>query len=191
MPSNEAPAGWGRKTLATLAVTVLTVIGGASAANAYNTPGSWNTSATPLTLTSYGSTAKAYGSASIYNGTNGTRIYTSAKHTFFDADNHQPFLDGTSEWNAGTCGLESITIQLKGVAVGASASCAAVFNDGANFGRSNGSTSNVSAWTAMPAMSAAPNSGSDRGRAVVKLCLDIPWRTDPCTGSSYSPADTF
>ena len=177
--------------MAACTIAALSVVLGAGAADAYNTAGSWNTSASPLKVTGYGSTAQAYGSAWIYNGSSGTRVYTSANYKFTDGDNHQPFLEGTSEWNAGTCGLEGVTVQVKGVAVGASATCAAVFYDGQNFSRVNGSTSNVTAWTALGSMSAAPNSGSDRGRAVVRLCLDIPLRYDPCTGYSYSPADTF
>jgi hypothetical protein len=28
-------------------------------------------------------------------------------------------------------------------------------------------------------------------RERVRECLDIPWRTDPCTGFNYSGADTY
>lgn len=182
------PAG---RAIAALVIATLTTIAAFTAAQAYNSPGTWNTQSRPLHLTSYSSEAWAAGSASIYNGSNGTRIYNKGTHKFTDADNHRPYLSGTSEWNAGTCANYSPTIAYKGVEVGASTSCAKSFYDGANFSRADGVTYTTSSWKAFATRSAVPNSGSDRGRAKIRLCLDIPLRPDGCTSYSYSPSDSF
>lgn len=180
-----------RTTLAAFAVAAVSAVLGATAAQAYNTPGYWNASSSPLQVSGYGSTASAYGYAKVFNGSSGTAIYNYGYHKFTDGDDHRPYLGGSSQWNAGSCGLEGVTVGYKGVQVGASASCASVFYDGNNLPRQDGSTSTVTAWTAFPTVSAKPPSGSDRGRVEVKLCLDIPWRLDVCVGYSYSPADSY
>ena len=184
-------SGRTRRVVLSVFVALAATLGGSVAANAINSPGVWNTQASPLYLTSYGSKAWAAGSAYVSNGSNGTRIYNTGTHKFTDADNHRPYLKATSEWNAGTCASSSTTVVYKGVEVGASSSCAQSFYDGKDYGRADGVAYTTSTWKSFTTQSAAPNAGSDRGRSKVQLCIDIPWRVDACTGSSYSAADSF
>lgn len=180
-----------RRTVITVGVAVAATLGGSVAANAINSAGTWNSQSSPLSVTHYSSKAWAAGSAYISNGSNGTRIYNQGTHKFTDADNHRPYLTATSEWNAGSCRDVTPTVQYRGVSVGGSTSCAREFYDGKDFARADGVAYTTSKWTAFPNKSAAPNAGSDRGRAKVQLCIDVPWRADKCTGASYSTADSF
>jgi hypothetical protein len=157
---------------------------------AYNTASYWNTSGTPLETSSYGSTAKAYGYIKIYNGSNGTRLYSYAWNKFTDADNHRAYIQGVSQFNAGTCRALTATVTYKGVSVASSASCSQQFYDYSEF-RSDGLNYTRNVWTQMPNKNTGVHSGADRGRARVKLCIDIPWRTDSCTGQSYSASDSW
>lgn len=180
-----------KRVLAMLVVATAAGASLAAPAQAYNHYEYWNKSSSPLVKSGYGSTAKAYGKSRIFNGSDGTKIYNYAWNKFTDADNHRAYLEGTSEWNAGSCRNYSATVTIYAVAVASSTSCSREYYDGANFSRANGLNYTKSSWTAMPTRGAAPNSGSDRGRAKVKLCIDIPWRTDPCTGYSMRGFDTF
>lgn len=78
----------------------------------------------------------------------------------------------------------------KGVEVGSSYSCAASFYDYASF-RQNGLNYTRSSWTRMAGWNGGVHSGADRGRVWVKLAIDVPWRTDPKTGASYSAPDSW
>ena len=163
----------------------------AGPAQAYNHPGYWNTSTSPLVKSGYGSTAKAYGYAKIFNGSNGTKLYTYSWNKFTDGDNHQAYVQGFSEWNAGECRSTSTTVTIYGVSVSSTSTCTKVTFDGAAISRANGLNYTKSSWTAMPTRTSSPNSGADRGRANVQVCIDVPWRTDPCTDHSISPMDTY
>lgn len=131
------------------------------------------------------------GAVKASTGSNGTKLTNYGWNQFVDADNHRAFLKGTSEWNAGTCRSYSIEVTIKAVAVAASLSCAQTFYDGADFSRADGLNYTKQAWTAFPNRQASPNSGSDRGRAKVHLCIDIPLKPDVCSDASYSSSDTF
>ncbi len=180
-----------RRAALMLLLTALAVVGAAGAATAYNTPSYWNKSGTPLYKASYGSKVSAYGYVKMFNGSSGTRLYNYSYYKFTQADNHVPYLKGTSQRNSGRCGGLTGTVRFKGVSVGAGSTCANIFYGGANFARAVGSANGNAAWKALPTKSVAPNGGSDRGRGVFNLCLDVPLRADPCTGKSYSVADSF
>lgn len=134
---------------------------------------------------------EAYGYAKIFNGSNGTKLYTYSWNKFTDGDNHQAYVQGFSEWNAGECRSSSTTTTIYGVSVSSTSTCSKVVYDGAAINRANGLNYTKSAWTAMPTRTSSPNQGADRGRANVELCIDVPWRTDPCSDYSISPMDTY
>lgn len=180
-----------RGITAALVIAVAATLGGSTAAQAYNVTGWWNVKSDPLYKAYSGSKAWAAGSAYIKNSTDGTRIYNTGSNKFTDADNHRPYVEGVSEWNAGTCRALTTTVTYNGVGVAASKPCARTFYDGNKFDRANGVTYTTQTWTALPSRSAKPNSGSDRGRVKVKLCIDVPIHFDSCTGYSYSPADSY
>ncbi|MFV0633795.1 hypothetical protein [Demequina sp.] len=126
----------------------------------------------------------------IYNGDAGLRLYHYSKYKFSQGDDHVPYFLGTSEWNAGTCGGMGLTIRVKGVEVGASGSCAATFYEGADLPRATGKSDGTTSRQLL-IKSAKPNTGSDRGRARVRVCIDVPLKFDPCSGQFISAADTF
>jgi hypothetical protein len=178
-----------RKILIACAVPVSLIVT-ATPAWAYNTPSYWNTSSTPLVASGYGSTARSYGYIKIFNGSNGTRLYSYAWNKFTDADNHRAYLAGRTQFNAGTCSTSSVQVSFKGVSVGGSSSCAQQFYDKDNFTQ-GGLNYTSSTWTAMPTTNHAVVSGADRGRAVVRMSIDIPLRPDVQSGESYSSADSW
>lgn len=163
----------------------------ATAAAAYNTTNWWNTSATPLEKSGYGSTAKAYGHIKIFNGSNGTRMYSYSWNKFTDGDNHRAYTTGKTQYNAGTCRNYSLTIGYKGVEVAASSSCKNQFYDKDSF-RNNGlNYTQNSSWTKMATQSFAVHDKADRGRLAVYLAIDVPWKRDPISGVSYSTDDSW
>lgn len=167
---------------------VLTAFIGTS--HAYNTASYWNTSASPLVTTGYGSTAKAYGYIYVYNGSNGTRLYHKAWNRFIDADNHRAYISVTTQYNAGSCRNDSATVSYKGVQVSSSSSCSGQFFDHGG-GRIDGLNYTSSSWIAMPTMNYGVHGGADRGRVEDVLCIAVPWRFDPCGGASYSSSDSW
>lgn len=175
-----------------LALVVGLVAGGAAAlpAAAYNTNSWWNQSSTPLEVSGYGSTAKGYGYIKIFNGSNGTRLHSYAWNRFTDADNHAAYLSGVSQFNAGSCRAYSVTVGYKGVEVAASSSCANTFYNHASF-RQNGLNYTSSSWIQMANQSTGVNAGADRGRAEVRMAIDIPLRPDVESGPSYSQSDSW
>lgn len=180
------------RRLAAVVLVAMTAAGlTAGAAQAINTASYWNTSSNPLIKKGYGSTASAYGYIKMERGSNGLRMYSYAWNKFTDADNHKAYLTGTSEYNSGSCGSFTPEVTYKGVAVGASSNCARSFYDGPNFSRADGLNYTRNTWTAFPTRSVGYNAGSDRGRGVFKLCIDIPARLDVCTGTVPSTLDSF
>lgn len=180
-----------RRVVTAIALAALVMGSFAGTATALDNVGYWNKSATPLVVTGYGSTARAYGYYTIKNGSNGTRAYNYAWNKFVDGDNHKAYLLAESWFNAGSCRSESSSVRIYGVDVSSSSNCAQQFYHYRDFGRADGLNKTVSTWTAMPTRSTGFKEGADRGKALVKLCIDIPWRTDKCTGKSNSAFDTF
>lgn len=165
-------------------------LAGAASAQAYNSPSYWNVSSTPLKVSGYGSTAQAYGYIKIFNGSSGTRMYGYAWNKFVDGDNHRAYLNGATQFNAGTCSSSSSTVIYKGAEVSNSSSCTFQFADN-EYIRVDGLNYTSSTWIQMPNKSWGVHSGSDRGRLKVNLNIDIPWRSDPAVGPSYSSSDSF
>lgn len=157
-----------------LVAAMIMVFSVATTAQAYNTASYWNRSASPLIVNGYGSTAQAYGYIKIVNGGQGTRMHNYAWNKFKDADNHQAYIKAISQFNSGSCANVSAQVTFKGVKVGASTSCARVFYSRSNFPRSTGLSYTRSTWVAMPVTNVGVHPGADRGRAQVKLCIDIP-----------------
>lgn len=160
-------------------------------AAALNHLGYWNSSTNPLSISGYGSTAKAYGSSKISDTSNGKRMYSYAHNKFTDGDNHRAYLEGNEQYNAGTCRSVTTTTTVYGVSVANTSECRAVFFDHDAY-RTDGLNYTTSSWVAMTTKSFAVATGADRGRMTARLRIDIPWRTDPTTGTAIStPADTF
>lgn len=178
-----------RKVLVACAVPVSIVLA-AAPAWAYDTASYWNRSSTPLVISGYGSTAQGYGYIKIFNGSNGTRLYSYAYNKFTDADNHRAYLAGRTQYNAGTCRTSSATVTINNVSVASSTSCAKQFYDYNSFTQGGLNYTNNS-WTTMPTTNHGVDSGADRGRVVVRMSIDVPLRYDPQSGESISAADTW
>lgn len=175
----------------TIVVIVATMLGSTATVLAYNTASYWNTSGTPLQVTGFGSTAKAYGYIKIFNGSNGTRMYSHAWNQFTDADNHSAYTENQAQYNAGTCRTWTIGIEFKGVMVNSSGYCAQQFYDYGSSVRVDGLNYTSSTWSAMPNTDFGVNTSADRGRLIVTLGIDVPWRSDPLSGPSISDKDSW
>jgi hypothetical protein len=187
---------WGRfrqlrRAIIVVLVAALASVGTAATAQAFNSPSWWAPASVPLVASGYGSKAWAAGTARMTYTSGGTRLYNTGQYKFHNGDNHRPYLVGSSEWNAGYCRNYSATVAYKGVAVASSSACQRAFYDGQDFSRVDGVGSTTAKWTTFSVRTAAPNAGSDRGRARVRVCIDIPLRSDVCSGTAYSQADSF
>jgi hypothetical protein len=166
------------------------IVVAASPAMGYNTPSYWNESKTPLEVTGYGSHAWGYGYIKIFNGSNGTRMYSTAYNKFYDADDHAAYLAGTTQYNAGSCRSDGTTVVYNGVEVSSSSSCTRQFYDKDDF-RQNGLNYTNSSWVSIRGNNYGVHGGADRGRVAVQMGIDIPVRPDSRSGTSYSRADSW
>lgn len=179
-----------RRAILIVATASLGAMLASTSASAYNSVSYWNVSSTPLKVSGQGSSAQAYGYIKIFNGSSGTRMYSYAANKFTDADNHRAYITGETQYNAGTCRSEGTTVVVKGIEVSSSTSCARQFYDKDGY-RIDGLNYTTSSWTQMPYKNWNVDGGADRGRLVVNLAIDVPWRSDPVSGPSYSAADTW
>ena len=180
-----------RALLGLLCALLLGGVAFAGTAHAINTNSYWNSKSVPLKVTGHGSTAKAYGFVKVFHSSNGTKLGSYGYNTFTDADNHRAYTHAISQFNAGTCSTHTATVAYKGVQVSSSSNCWAQFADATVLGRADGLNYTTSAWVSLPGRSVPVHRGADQGRARVRLCIDIPWRSDPCTGYSYSATDSW
>jgi hypothetical protein len=122
---------------------------------------SYATKSSPLSVSGYGSWGKTYGdwTATRSSSTKIRSYLSSAYYRYKDADNHTVY----AKMNTTVPG----------------------------HGETNKQTSHdnvYDAWTAFrsrPSVDLYPNtSGTVSVQAGVRTCLDVPWRTDPCSSSS-------
>ncbi len=133
----------------------------------------WNSRSVPLTVEGYGSTGEAYGAFTVSTGSSGTRFGVVAHQRLaHNADNHKVWVQITYQTNAGFCFAPPYT------------ACSQAFYYWSS-DRTNGSDSHLflSQWE-----NAGVNPNADRGRAVIRVRLNIPWRPDPASGPSITPA---
>lgn len=131
----------------------------------------WNSSTTPLTVTGYGSTGKAYGDWNISTGTDGTRYRTGANLYLINADNHKVYAKTDNYANSGSCIAPDYT------------SCSQTFY---YYNSSETTHYNVSkAWKKYNSSNTV-DPRSDYHRAYIRVKLDVPWKADPSSSPSIT-----
>lgn len=160
-----------RRVVATVAVVVAAVGAVPGAAHAMNKVRTWNSQSTPLTVSDYGSTGKAYGTWKIYNSSNGTRSHASAYSKLKNAHNHEVYIELNTQVNAGYCTTVSKYL-----------TCTQKYWSHA----SDESDHHASSSYVYKPASTGVAGDADYARGRVKTFLDIPLRFDPETDWSYS-----
>ena len=129
---------------------------------------SFGTTSTPLSVSAYGSVAKSYGSWSINDQSfEATFTQLVAHYKYTDADNHKVFtavsVSGTQRQGGAKFSAYLETTHVNIVS---------------------------SSWTAYPTSPwtniSTPSAGTADAVGTAKVCLDIPWRTDPCTSKQLT-----
>lgn len=123
------------------------------------------TKSSPQTITSYGTTGKTYGywDASKSSTTAIRSYYPSAYYWYNDADDHTIYVKSLSFASQNGHDIAS---------TGGSTNHGNVYGAWTRFSSVPNSTMSISGW-----------SGTIVTRANTYTCLDVPWRTDPCTVS--------
>lgn len=149
-----------------LLIVLLLMVVSASSAVALT----WNSSGSPLTVTGYGSTGRAYGTWGVTNGTSGTKFTTVSQQKVANADNHTVYVT-TENWvNAGLCFSPDYT----------SCQQAYYYYNGSSTAHTNSASYVQRTSTASVAPSA------DFGRGYLRVKLDVPWRVDPSSGATVT-----
>lgn len=151
----------------------------------------WATSSNPLVATGYGSAASGYGSFKVTRTSTGTVALAYGYNKVRNADNHKAYFAMQAQSNAGSC-LSGTSLGFDflgtGGSYGVSYSCTQPFYNHGGVVQSGHTSS--SSWSYSTAKTAV-NQNATVMRGLVKECLDVPWRSDPCTGYNYSGADTY
>ena len=151
-------------------------IGAASVAQAKWEYHDWNSAGNPLIATGYGSTVQAYGKWRIADGSNGTGSFLDSYTYLYNADNHKKYATEDTLVNAGICFAPEYT------------SCQQSYYEyqytETNHSNASGTWDWLYANTGLPAT-------ADYARAAAKACIDVPFRTDPCAGPSYTTGSQY
>ena len=168
-----------KRTLARLAsvaaVSTAVVATTAGASYALGEVRYWNSSSAPLTVTGYGSSGYGYGTWKVSTGTDGTRSRLTANLRINNADNHAVYATLTTQTNAGYCVEPDYT------------SCTAQY-----FTYATQDTAHYTgaSWKALTT-STGLNASGNYARGLVNVKLDIPWRTDPSSGTTFTRASAY
>ncbi|WP_433531081.1 hypothetical protein ACQPYA_02875 [Micromonospora sp. CA-263727] len=130
----------------------------------------WNSSSSPLTVTGYGSTARGYGKWRVVDNSQGTRSYTSGYYWYSNADNHKKYGWMMTQSNSGLCVAPQYT------------SCSSSYY---NYTSNESSHSNTTGGQWLD-FSTRVDPGGSYARAQQKVCLDVPVRSDPCSGATLT-----
>ena len=168
-----------RRTSARLAAVALAVpaivVATAGAGFALGEVRTWNSSGTPLKVTGYGSTGYGYGTWRASTASDGTRSRLSANLRINNADNHAVFAKLTTQTNAGYCAAPEYV------------SCTAQYFTYDDSDTSRYSGSSYKAHNTSTGL----NSSGNYARGLVTVKLDIPWRDDPSSGTSYTQPEPY
>lgn len=148
-------------------ITLLMVAGFGGSAYALT----WNSSASPLTVSGYGSTGKGYGTWTISTGTDGTKYRTGANLFYTNADDHKVYTSTDNYTNAGICFAPDYT------------SCQQAY-----YYYNSSETSHVNtpgSWVYRSSSAGVAPTG-DYHRGYIRVKIDVPWRSDPSSGASIT-----
>ncbi|WP_353647662.1 hypothetical protein ABLG96_12220 [Nakamurella sp. A5-74] len=136
----------------------------------------WNSRANPLTVSGYGSTGYSYGRFRVADSSAGTRAFDDGWVKLSNADNHRVYITQATLVNSGSCIAPSFL------------SCTQQYyvQDRAESPHDN----RTGAW-----LSAKSSTGvddvADYARGAMRTCLDIPLRTDPCSGQTLTAGTQY
>ncbi|MBB1261083.1 hypothetical protein [Streptomyces alkaliterrae] len=156
-------------------LVALTVGGTTASAFALGEYHDWNKKSSPLVAKGYGSQGSAYGKWRIYNGANGTtsKVYSYSKLS--NADDHKVYVNLETMVNAGYCVQPKYT------------NCTQKYwvHDGTE--TKHHSSSSYKYYKAHTGVAGQ----ADYARGRVRARIDVPWRTDPATGWSYTSGSEY
>ncbi|MDT0491616.1 hypothetical protein ACPEIF_23790 [Streptomyces sp. NPDC012600] len=152
-------------------IAALTVAALPTAAQALNVERTWNGTNNPLKVTGYGSTGHAWGTWKVGNTSNGTRSIVNSYTKLNNADNHKVYVELQTQVNAGYCVQASKYMN-----------CTQKYWNHATAETAHHSSKSYTFKSA----STGVKSEADYARGMVRARLDIPYRTDPATGWSYT-----
>jgi len=131
----------------------------------------WNSEATPLRVTGYGSIGDGYGTFTVDAGADGTRFRVSSEQKLtYNADNHKVWTQVRYQTN------ETVCIQIPWT------SCSRPFSHW----RWGSTEATPWGWFVLRKHDTSPNHDADRARALIRMRLHIPWRPDPASGWTYA-----
>ncbi|WP_189824107.1 hypothetical protein [Streptomyces finlayi] len=142
-----------------------------TAAQALGAERTWNSRSTPLKVTGYGSSGYAFGTWKVHNTSNGTRSQVFSYSKLSNADDHKVYIELETQVNAGYCVQASKYMN-----------CTQKYWDHDDTETAHHSSKSYTYKTASTGVAGS----ADYARGKVRAGLDIPWRTDPMTGWSYT-----
>ncbi|MEU3162594.1 hypothetical protein ABZ753_35250 [Streptomyces griseoincarnatus] len=160
-----------RRAVGASVIAVIAVGAVPTTAQALNAVRTWNASSNPLKVTGYGSTGYAYGTWKVYNSSNGTRSLASTYSKLSNADDHKVYVELETQVNASYCVQASKYM-----------SCTQKYWDHDSDETDHHSSRSYTYKSASTGVSGS----ADYARGKVRARLDIPWRSDPATGWSYT-----
>lgn len=136
----------------------------------------WNSSSNLLVVTGYGSTAKAYGQWRVADSSNGTRSFLDSNTWYANADNHKKYAYFETWVNSGYCIQPNYT------------SCSVAYYAYASAETAHSNNGN---WEWLYANTDIPANASYAKAGIIRVCLDVPFRTDPCSGGASTTGTEY
>ncbi len=175
------------------AVAVLTVFAQYAKAWAIETSTARAPSSTPMYKTADKGTGSADGNWRLANKGSGLQSISSGYAKINNADNHKVYIRMITQSNAGTCksNSTSYSYDYRGTVSSSSQSysCTQPYFD--YEGSKAGDHMNKATGTVMNAPYTSVDTRGSKARALIQVCLDIPVRSDPCTGWASTAADSY
>lgn len=147
----------------------------------------WAKSSLPISASKDGGTGHAYGNWAVADTRQGTKSMWIAYLKQTGTPQRGAYLVMQTQKNTGRC-VNGVSLKIKHVGGGISFSCTADFNKHRQ-ARGNPNTTSTSYREHGFVMD--PHTGSTVARGLARVCLDVAWKTDPCTGWAYSSFDTY
>jgi hypothetical protein len=166
---------WIARAAIAVAAGAVLALGAASVAEAKGEYKYWNSASNPLYVSGFGSWAKAYGQWRVADSSNGTRAFLDSYTWYNNADNHKKYAWTRTWLNSGYCAAASYL------------SCTASYYKGASAETPHSNRAAAEWLYASTGLSGSAN----YARAEVRVCLDIPLRGDPCSGSAFTSGTAY
>jgi hypothetical protein len=144
----------------------------------------WNSEKNSLYATGYGSWARGYGSVKISTGNDGTRLRTTNKGWYFNADNHKVYVQQQSYSHNGS----AICVAPEYISCRSGEYVQYATNQSTHYQIGKGKTSG---HVPLNTLTGLDSSAGKYYKAIMTVNLDIPWRFDIHSGDSYTKGIKF